>query len=192
MILELEIYAPYRLPGASVRFVPFQATIPPPHARLASVTFSNQLHRVHHANTAYETGLQTLTPFRNRIDLRDEVSGTSIMSILFPLTIRLPVDDAVHDVGARVSAGVPRVLEARERAPVERRVRVRDVRHQCLRNGEVCLRSKMCQRQPTRAPHTYIICVTRSSVLEVDVVRLEVDVAEEGLEGRASRPGADE
>ena len=108
------------------------------------------------------------------------------------LTIRLPVDDAIHNVRARVAAGVPRVLEARERAPVERRVRVRDVRHQCLRNGEVCLRSKMCQRQPTRAPHTYIICVTRSSVLEVDVVRLEVDVAEEGLEGRACWPGADE
>ena len=34
--------------------------------------------------------------------------------------------------------------------------------------------------------------MTRSSVLEVDVVRLEVDVAEEGLEGRACWPGADE
>ena len=48
MILEFEMYAPYRLPGASVRFVPFQAAIPPPHARLARVTFSNQLRRVQH------------------------------------------------------------------------------------------------------------------------------------------------
>lgn len=43
MILEFEIYAPYLFPGASVRFVPFHATIPPPHARFAKVTFSNQL-----------------------------------------------------------------------------------------------------------------------------------------------------
>ncbi len=39
-------------------------------------------------------------------------------------------------------------------------------------------------------PH--IIHMTDRSVLEVDVVRLEVDVAEERLEGRARRPGADE
>ncbi len=42
-ILEFDMYAPYRLPGASVRLVPFQAVMPPPHARFASVIFSNQL-----------------------------------------------------------------------------------------------------------------------------------------------------
>ena len=71
------------------------------------------------------------------------------------LTIRLPVDDAIHNVRARVAAGVPRVLEARERAPVERRVRVRDVRHQRLRNGEVRLRSKRASVSPHAHPtHT--------------------------------------
>lgn len=59
----------------------------------------------------------------------------------FALTIRLPIDDAVDDVRARVPARVPRILVARERAPVERRVRVRDVCYQRLRNGEVRLRS---------------------------------------------------
>jgi hypothetical protein len=46
MIVLSEMYAPYRLFGASVRFVPFQATSPPPHARLAKITFSNHLHPV--------------------------------------------------------------------------------------------------------------------------------------------------
>lgn len=43
MTEELLMYAPYRFPGASDWFVPFQAAMPPPHPRLAKVTFSNQL-----------------------------------------------------------------------------------------------------------------------------------------------------
>lgn len=46
MILEFEMYAPYRLSGASVKFVPFHAAMPPPQARFASVTFSNHLYRI--------------------------------------------------------------------------------------------------------------------------------------------------
>ena len=55
------------------------------------------------------------------------------------LTVGLPEDDTVDDIRARVAARVPRVLIARERAPVERRVRVRDVGHQRLGDGEVGL-----------------------------------------------------
>ena len=55
------------------------------------------------------------------------------------LTVGLPEDDAVDDVRARVAARVPRILVARERAPVERRVRIRDVRDQRLGDGEVGL-----------------------------------------------------
>lgn len=43
MILEFDMYAPYLFPGANVWLFPFQAAIPPPHARFASVTFSNHL-----------------------------------------------------------------------------------------------------------------------------------------------------
>jgi hypothetical protein len=51
-------------------------------------------------------------------------------------TVRLPENNAVDDVGAAVAPRVPRVLERRERAPVERRVGVRDVRRERLRYGE--------------------------------------------------------
>ena len=55
------------------------------------------------------------------------------------LTVGLPEDDAVDDVRARVAARVPRILVARERAPVEGRVGVGDVGHERLRDGVVRL-----------------------------------------------------
>ena len=97
------------------------------------------------------------------------------------LTVGLPEDDAVDDVRARVAACVPCILVARKRAPIERRVRIRDVGHQRLGDGEIGLtpQSSIGTKMRTQ-PH--VIRMSHRSVLKVDVVRLEVGVSEERLQ----------
>jgi hypothetical protein len=76
---------------------------------------------------------------------------------------------AIDDIRAAVPARVPRILEARERAPVEGRIRVRDVGRKGLPD-----------------------LVISRAILDREVVRLEVNITEERLEWSALRPGADE
>jgi hypothetical protein len=114
--------------------------------------------------------------------------------------VRLAVHGAVDDVRRRVPARVPpaareharshargrhaRVLVRREDAAVERRVRVRDVRRERLRNRVVRLLAASAA-----APSPPESASTHRAVLDREVVRLEVDVPEHGLERRACRAG---
>ena len=119
MILELLIYAPYRLPGASVKFVPFQATNPPPQARFAKVTFSNQLSVLGQCKLILDrTGITYAVPKPKRshelslskIDIRVEVSRP---------TVRLAEYNTVNDICGSVAACIPCILEARKSTAIE-------------------------------------------------------------------------
>ena len=73
------------------------------------------------------------------------------------LTVGLPEDDAVDDVRARVAACVPCILVARKRAPIERRVRIRDVGHQRLGDGEIGLTPQSrIKNENATARHPYV------------------------------------
>ena len=100
------------------------------------------------------------------------------------LTVGLAENDAVDDIRARVAARVPCILIARERAPIERRVGVRNVGHERLRDRKVCLQSQrvLPQIQQTAAN---IVVMAHRPVLKVDVVSFEIDVAEERLQRSA-------
>lgn len=55
------------------------------------------------------------------------------------LTIYSAVYDAVYNIRASVSAGIPGVLETLKRTAIEGRVGVRYIYSQSLRDREVCL-----------------------------------------------------
>ena len=74
------------------------------------------------------------------------------------LTVCLPVYDAVYDICTSIAASVPGVLIARESTPVEGRVRVRDIRHQCLRDGEVGLGPLSAQPAHIRRRYVSPLC----------------------------------
>lgn len=112
------MYAPYLLPGASVRFVPFQATIPPPHARFARVTFWNQLQQgICERRWVLTTG--RLTQCQTRRGLSKLCLAEYVETRNARLTVSLPVDDAVDNVRAGVASRIPGVLIAGKGAAIK-------------------------------------------------------------------------
>ena len=114
------MYAPYRFPGASVKFVPFHATIPPPQARFARVTFSNQLHVSVWSiqMNSFGGGTQhTLCQIQKRLMRLLSQRGHHEHSER--LTICLAEYNTVHDIRRGIAASIPRVLKARKSTAVE-------------------------------------------------------------------------
>ena len=119
IILEFEIYAPYRFPGASVRFVPFHAVIPPPQALFASVTFSNHLivNREHYSRDCPVIKVAYAVPKPNKSE--ESLARSYKRCNSFAHTISLSKDDTVHNIGATVAPSVPGILVACKSAPVK-------------------------------------------------------------------------
>jgi hypothetical protein len=142
MILELEIYAPNLFPGASVWDMPLHAAMPPPHARFASVTFSNQLV---HSPLADLISRETIYSYSRcscsvQIWINERVkSSMKQIRKMESLTIDLSVYNRIVHVRECIIASVPGVLVALKVASIKRCVGFVDVRNECLCDGVIRL-----------------------------------------------------
>ena len=105
-------------------------------------------------------------------------NGTVNVLIRERRTISLPKDNAIHNICARILASIPRILVTRKRTPVERRVRVRDVCYERLRDRVVRLESTGQSQDFNRIYRAYMPTSTYRSVLKADVIRFEVHIPE--------------
>jgi hypothetical protein len=116
MILESAMYAPFLVPS-----VPCQAVRPPPQARLAKVTFWNQLFHSFHSGLKY-MHQDTLTQCQIQKDLAKESAAAICIIRTTRLTISLTVYYTVDDICICISPSVPRVLPASKGAAIERSI----------------------------------------------------------------------